>query len=267
MVQQATTVFELTTAQIDEYLRDGFTVARGVFTPEEVDECKRFFDDLAESGREVPGHWAPKAGTYPRVLQPHLFDEGSMKRLLDPRIKSILEQLLKEEPVAVQSMFYYKPPGTKGQSLHQDNYYLRVKDATCIAAWVAIDQSTWDNGGLQLVPGTQNMEIVCPEMADSDESFTADLVQPPEGYEAVKLVLEPGDVLLFNGSVVHGSESNRSIDRWRRSFICHYMPASAKAIGKWFLPAIVDFTGQPLIKEANGAGSPCGVEKDTFSFH
>ena len=99
-------------------------------------------------------------------------------------------------------MFYFKPPGARGQAFHQDNYYLRIKPDTCIAAWLAVDRASPENGGLQLCAGTHNYEVQCPEEADEGASFTRDFVQPPEGHEPSKLVLEPGDVLFFNGNPI-----------------------------------------------------------------
>ena len=34
---------------------------------------------------------------------------------------------------------------------------------------------------------------------------------------------KPGDTLFFDGKVIHGSYMIKTNDRWRRSFICHYM--------------------------------------------
>ena len=38
--------------------------------------------------------------------------------------------------------------------------------------------------------------------------------------------MKAGDTLFFNGSLIHGSGPNRSKDRFRRSFICHYVSQS-----------------------------------------
>ena len=47
-----------------------------------------------------------------------------------------LTGLLGNEPYAAQTMVYFKPAGSRGQALHQDNYYLRVHPGTCMAAWM-----------------------------------------------------------------------------------------------------------------------------------
>ena len=67
-------------------------------------------------------------------MQPHRQDEASLKWLIDERLNTAMTGLLGREPFAVQTMFYFKPPGARGQALHQDQYYLRVQPGTCIAA-------------------------------------------------------------------------------------------------------------------------------------
>ena len=253
-------------AALEAWHRDGFHVARGLLDAEEVRATRERFDRIAEAGRDIPGHWRldPAAtdvlGRYPRVMQPHEFDPDSRALLLDDRLHAILTELQGEDVVACQTMYYFKPPGSRGQAFHQDNYYLRVEPLTCIAAWVAIDRSHADNGGLQVCPGTHVMEVECPEESDATESFTTDYVAPPAGHDPVKLQLEPGDVLFFNGSVVHGSNPNRTTDEWRRSFICHYLPVSATHIAQGYLPYMYDFDGNPVRREVAVGGGPCGTE-------
>jgi ectoine hydroxylase-related dioxygenase (phytanoyl-CoA dioxygenase family) len=54
------------------------------------------------------------------------------------------------EPFAVQTMLYFKPPGARGQAVHQDQYYLRVDPGTRIAAWQALDRCDEENGCLEV---------------------------------------------------------------------------------------------------------------------
>lgn len=263
--------FEITPAQVADYHRDGFLIVRQLFTPAEVAACQQRFDQLAERGQPILNYWQPEPDAtdplqrYPRVMMPHRFDPPSLRLLLDGRVRAVLTALMGEEPLAAQSMFYFKPPGARGQALHQDNFYLQVKPQSCIAAWTAIDPSTPDNGGLYVVPGTQNLDIVCPETADDSESFTTHLVRVPAGRKAVPTELAPGDTLFFNGSLIHGSGPNRSKTTWRRSFICHYLPKSSTNISKWYKP-LLTFAGQEWECPTSDDGGPCGQEFDATKY-
>ncbi|MGW1029652.1 phytanoyl-CoA dioxygenase family protein [Streptomyces sp. NPDC002577] len=250
--------------QFDE---EGFTVVRALFAPAEIEALNAEFTALHAAG-PIPGHFEPRAtgtGTpadplhlYPRVMHPHRINDLALRFLLEPRLRDVLEAILGEEVLAAQSMFYFKPPGARGQALHQDNFYLRVEPGTCVAAWIACDVIDRDNGGLEVVPGTHRMDLFCPEEADPGVSFAREYVPPPPGLTAVPVDMAPGDVLFFNGSLVHGSQPNRTTDRFRRSFICHYAGRSAERIGHWYDALTMD--GRRLaLPESEGAG-PCGTE-------
>lgn len=161
--------------------------------------------------------------------------------------------LLGEEVLAAQSMFYFKPPGARGQALHQDNFYLRVEPGTCVAAWIAFEPIDRDNGGLEVVPGTHRMDLFCPEEADAGVSFAREYVPPPPGLATVPVDMAPGDVLFFNGSLVHGSQPNRSADRFRRSFIGHYVGRSAERIGHFYRTISMD-GDRVRLRESEGRG-------------
>lgn len=264
---------------VDDFDRDGYVIVRGLVPRPEVDALIADFMAIADAG-PVPGHFEPKGavgptqtdgGTsdplriYPRIMHPHLIHQGSMDALLDVRITDIVAQLLGEEPLACQTMLYFKPPGARGQSLHQDNFYLKVEPGTCIAAWIALDVVDRENGGLELVPGTHRMEIFCPEEADSSVSFTREHVAPPPGLTAVPADMQPGDVLFFNGSVVHGSGPNASPDRFRRSFISHYAPGTTERISNGYPTARI--TGERVELERAQGGGPCGTEFDDVTMH
>jgi ectoine hydroxylase-related dioxygenase (phytanoyl-CoA dioxygenase family) len=160
-------------------------------------------------------------------------------------------------------MFYYKPPGGLGQALHQDNYYLRVEPGTCIAAWTAIDPADQENGGLVVVPKTQHLDILCPHEADPSLSFFRDEVDLPEGSTIVPAVMQAGDVLFFNGSTIHGSWPNRSRDRFRRSFICHYIGVSSLQITHNLHDDLYRANGEVVTIAKNENGGPCGEAFET----
>ncbi|MEQ7125011.1 phytanoyl-CoA dioxygenase family protein [Actinopolymorpha sp. B11F2] len=250
------------------FATDGFAVIKGLFTAAEVGEIRDEFMAIHAAG-PVPGHFEPATSNpdgptdvlrrFPRVMHPHQFNALALRYLLDSRVRSILTELLGEEPLAAQSMFYFKPPGARGQALHQDNFYLRVEPGTCVAAWLACDVIDRANGGLEVVPGTHLMDVFCPEDADMDVSFTREYVPPPPGLAPVPVDMEPGDMLFFNGSLVHGSGPNATTDRFRRSFICHYVGReSCDRISRHYKTLTMD--GAPVELAESVGGGPCGTE-------
>ncbi|MFF5212295.1 phytanoyl-CoA dioxygenase family protein [Streptosporangium sp. NPDC000396] len=253
----------------NEFEERGYVIVPALLSPDEVAELREEFMALHARG-PIPRHFTPTPQQpgrpydvlrdYPRVMHPHQVNDVALRYLLDARIATILRELLQEEPIAAQSMFYFKPPGAKGQALHQDNFYLQVQPGTCVAAWIALDKVDRANGGLEVVPGTHKMDLFCPEDADPSVSFTRDYVPPPPGLEPVPVDMEPGDVLFFNGSLVHGSEPNTTADRFRCSFICHYAGRSAERIATYYPTITMD--GEPIHLEPATGGGPCGTEID-----
>jgi len=251
--------------ELDFFHREGYLIRRKLFSREEAQGLREHYTELHASRAirnykfATPEESGDPLKCYPRIMHPHRWDALSLQWLLDPRVADTLKSLLGEDPVATQSMLYFKPPGAKGQAFHQDNFYLNVKPQSCIASWVALDRTDPENGGLSICPRTHTYAVQCPERANLEISFTTELVQPPEGTEPIPAILEPGDTLFFNGSVVHGSTPNRSKDRWRRSFICHYAPRSMQEIAHWYFP-VLDMGGKEVTYRCATDGGPCGTE-------
>lgn len=251
-------------AQIAQYHRDGYVVARGLFSVEEADSYREHYMYLREAG-SYPGDFHGVDPTsndplkrYPRMIHMHRWDEVSLKWMISSRLNACMTALLGQEPYAVQTMLYFKPPGARGQALHQDQFYLRVQPGTCMAAWMALDHCDEDNGCLMVVPGTQDLPILCTVPADISQSFTDITVPLPEGMETVPVVMEPGDVLFFNGQLIHGSYPNRTKDRFRRALIGHYAIGDAEKIAQFYHP-VLRMDGSEVPLGISEGGGPCGV--------
>ncbi|MEK0315871.1 phytanoyl-CoA dioxygenase family protein [Cohnella sp. 56] len=260
----------LTEDQLRQFRTEGYVIVSGLFDKEQLEEIDRTFEAIGNTF--VPGHFEPSDDAqdplkrYPRVMHPHRFNDTAKKYMLHRPVMDVLSDLYGEEALAAQSMFYYKPPGSRGQALHQDNFYLQVEPGNCIAAWTAIDAADEENGGLLVVPKTSDYELVCPELADSKESFTMHYVKPPKEEKVVPAVMNRGDVLFFNGNLIHGSYRNKTKDRFRRAFICHYANASATKIAEFYRP-LYRQDGTAIDLEINSDGGPCGIEFDTAYPH
>lgn len=255
--------------QVKTYRNEGYLLVSGLFNQEEVDFFKEHYEAMRQRELSGPIHTVGDAGfeehdpllAYPRIMQPHRRDEASLNWLIDARLNRYMTAMLGTEPFAVQTMFYFKPPGARGQALHQDQYYLRVQPGTCLAAWLAVDDCDEENGCLRIVPGSQGWPVLCLEEADTTQSFTDVTVPIPEGHEVRPVRMKAGDVLFFNGQIVHGSLPNRSPDRFRRALIGHYIVGEAEQVYKWYHP-VLRMDGTEVDFGQSEAGGTCGAWVD-----
>lgn len=256
-----------------EYQRNGYVIVPRLFASSEVAGFIEHFMELRREGsKEGDFAGVPIAGDdntpdplqqYPRMIHMHRWDEPSRDWMIDGRIDTVMTSLLGSSPYAVQTMLYFKPPGARGQALHQDQYYLRVQPGTCMAAWLALDDCDEANGCMQIVPGSHKLPLLCTVPADTTQSFTDVTVPVPEGMQVEPIIMKAGDVLFFNGQLIHGSFPNSSTNRFRRSLIGHYIVGEAEKVAKYYHP-VLRMDGTEVTLGVSKSGGACGVwvEKD-----
>lgn len=253
---------EMASALRGQFAAEGFAVAQGLFSPEEV---AFFCNHYMEMRKTEQPHddtrpditAADPLRRYPRLMHPHRHDETSLKWLLDPRLDAAFIDLLGDSPIAVQTMLYFKPAGARGQALHQDNFYLRAAPGTCVAAWMALDDCDEENGCMVVVPGSHQLPVLCSVEADLAQSFTDVTVPVPADMAPVNVEMKAGDVLFFNGSLIHGSFPNRSSSRFRRALIGHYVEGKATHVGQWYKPCYRMDGTEIQLKDADSPAT-CG---------
>jgi phytanoyl-CoA hydroxylase len=255
-----------------DYQRDGYVVVRGLFHPDEVAHYIDHFMELRRQGSHegdfagVPfdngdNHTPDPLQQYPRMIHMHRWDQPSLRWMIDQRIDTVMRALLGTSPFAVQTMLYFKPPGARGQALHQDQYYVRVQPGTCMAAWLALDDCDEANGCMQIVPGSHNLPLLCTVPADTTQSFTDVMVPVPADMPVAPVVMRAGDMLFFNGQLIHGSFPNTSNDRFRRSLIGHYIVGEAEKVAKYYHP-VMRMDGSEVTLGVSKSGGECGVWVD-----
>ena len=178
----------LTGAQKQRFDGQGFINVPRLFSTEEVMRFRRHFMELRAAG-SYPGDSAgvdnstqDPLNRFPRMIHMHRWDDLSLQWMLDARLRDCMTILLGREPFAVQTMLYFKPPGARGQALHQDQHYLRVRPGTCIAAWMALDDCDEENGCLRMAPESHSWPLLCATRSGHDRiSFTDVTVDLPAG--------------------------------------------------------------------------------------
>jgi hypothetical protein len=80
----------------------------------------------------------------------------------------------------------------------------------------------------------------------------------PKGISPLNVVLEPGDTLFFNGSLIHGSTKNSS-QIFRKSLVTHFAPRSCEQ--SYMLDGhLYARDGEIVERIQSPEGGPCGTE-------
>ena len=214
---------------------NGYYVARGLFSADEVAHMREHFMELRKQGPR-PGDMggdpakdaADPLNQFPRFINMHDWDAQTAAWQQDPRFIKLASELIGDDVALCQTMLYFKPPGARGQGRHQDNQYIR--QYPIIAAWLALDRCDAANGHMVVVPGSNKLGILPVQPADMEKSFTGGETVIPEGAEEIGVEMEAGDVLFFGGFTIHGSYPNQTVDRFRRTFIVHYFAAHTEEL-------------------------------------
>ena len=137
---------------------------------------------------------------YPRFWNMQDFDARSEAWCHDERLLGLAGGLIDDEGLLYQSMVYFKPPGGRGQSHHQDQAY--INKHPLVGVWVPLDKSDAEVGALSMLPGSHlhGLLPVSNDDATLSRSFTrGETVVEGREEREVLLDMEPGDAVFFDG--------------------------------------------------------------------
>jgi ectoine hydroxylase-related dioxygenase (phytanoyl-CoA dioxygenase family) len=123
---------------------------------------------------------------------------------------------------------------------------------------MALDDCDEANGCMQVVPGSHDWDVLCAIPADTTQSFTDITVPLPEGAHPAPVLMSAGDVMFFNGQLVHGSFANTTTDRFRRALIGHYIVGEAEKVAQFYHP-VLRMDGSEVELGISEGGGSCGV--------
>lgn len=244
----------------------GYCVADDLWTETELQEIEAFFEDYKNTGGNTFDQNLTYAESDPakrqvRAMHPHRYSDRALAWLLNPRVAAVLACLLEKPALGAQTMYYFKPPGAKGQGMHQDNFYLLAQPAACIAAWTAIDDAEIDNGCLYVVPGSHRGDLVCPEAGHNERWLDygdSHITRFPRETKPIPVPVRRGQTMFFGGHLIHGSGPNRTADRSRRTFIGHYVDEATVSLARFYHP-VYDMSGAVVSNiEPHQGGGACG---------
>lgn len=159
--------------------------------------------------------------------KPHLLFTWLDELVRHPGVLDAVEQVIGLNILVWGSSFFIKEPRNPSfVSWHQDSTYWGLEPPDIVTAWVALSESTHENGAMRVIPGSHKLD-----QAPHRDTFAADnllsrgqeiMVEVDES-RAVELPLKPGEMSLHHVRLIHGSEPNPSTKR-RIGFAVRYVP-------------------------------------------
>jgi phytanoyl-CoA hydroxylase len=226
----------LTREERAEYDERGFVRLRG-FTGPGV--CERMLERVvglarahAGGDRAAPGLVLPEAnladaGGNPEDLVSKIFrlhrDGVFAAFAADPRVTGPLVDLIGPRLDCFLSQFIFKNPGAWGQPWHQDSFYFPFEPARpIVGAWLAVTEATFENGCLHVLPGSHR-EPVHEHVPDRRPNANFGYVEivDHDMAAAEPVLMDPGDLLLFDSHLMHRSTDNESAGI-RAAMVFHY---------------------------------------------
>ena len=218
-----------------------------VFSSAEVEEIKieliRLLEERGGDGHKFYEH-------------PHKNSELCLNIIKDTRIVKMVETLMANDLnisdckiEATQTWAYLKPPGSLGRDVHQNIFYSQANAGEVVNISIAIDDHDKENGCVYYYPGSHK-ELICYPIPDSSHTEFASKdeerikTNPPgqsnergkplyvpgtwvngkwtDKYPKVYPISKAGTVSVLNSHVLHGSDENKSKDRWRMALLIQY---------------------------------------------
>jgi ectoine hydroxylase-related dioxygenase (phytanoyl-CoA dioxygenase family) len=139
------------------------------------------------------------------------------------QVTDLLVDLVGPQLDCFLSQFIFKNPGAWGQPWHQDSFYFRFTPARPIAGvWLAVTEATLENGCLHVVPGSHREPIHehVPDRRPGANYGYVEIVDH-DMSAAVPVLMDSGDLLLFDSHLMHRSTDNESAGK-RAAMVFHY---------------------------------------------
>lgn len=194
---------------LQAYAHDGVLFPFTVLTD---DELKRYRDDAIECHAALGELAATTEHPIKMNGELHLHFEWAHALSTHPAVLDVVEQIIGPNILVHSSTLFLKPPGNSYVSWHQDGHYWGLSAPHLVSAWIALANSTVENGCLRVQPGSHITLLPHIERVHPDNMLgTGSTVR--DGFDearAVDVELRAGEMSMHHVNMLHGSNPNRS---------------------------------------------------------
>ena len=149
------------------------------------------------------------------------------------RILDAVEDVIGPDILCWGTSFFIKEPRNPAYVFwHQDSTYWGLEPADIVTAWVALSDSTTENGGMRVVPRSHTMAQVPHRDTFRPQNLLSrgqEIMVDVDEATAETLALKAGEMSLHHVRLIHGSDPNPS-DTRRIGFAIRYLPTYVRQV-------------------------------------
>ncbi len=202
----------------------GYAVFRQAVPRDLVEEASRHVEWLQQQHPEL----RPEQLNYQLVID----DPFWVRLVSEPGLLDIAEQFIGPDIALFASHYISKPP-FDGQPVlwHQDGSYWPLEPMEVVTLWLAVDESTPENGCMRVIPRSHRLPLQELQPNTEVSSVLGSQIDPALVDEslAVDVILQPGDVSVHHPNLIHGSNANTSPKR-RCGLTIRYIPTTTRIV-------------------------------------
>jgi non-heme Fe2+,alpha-ketoglutarate-dependent halogenase len=225
----------LTAAEVERYAAEGYLPGRPLLGAEETAffraGCERHCGTVIQDGARRQSS---------NRVKPYLLFPWAAALVRHPRVLDCVEQLIGPDIMVFHTTVWLKEPYSETfVPWHQDATYFGLAPFEHVTAWVALTDSTPENGCVQILPNSHtsgqrpHFDQPDPKAMLSRGQTLADTI---DESRAVNLALPAGDVSFHHTLAYHRSGINRTNER-RIGIGVSYIPTRVRHIGETRLSA------------------------------
>jgi len=220
----------LTSEQVDFFHRNGYCAGIRLLDERQVAQLRAELADLTDPsypGNQLFHEYHSNESKNPDTVLFHALGAWRIKPafhdiLWNPAFVIPASQLLDGGVRFWHDQLFYKPAQHGGVvAWHQDySYWTRTQPMRHLTCWIALDDSTRENGCLQYVPGSHRWPLlpVTGLAGNMDEIRTVLSPEQLREFQPVAIELKAGEATFHHPLMVHGSYENRT-DHPRRATV------------------------------------------------
>lgn len=209
----------LTKEQIEQYHDQGFISPIRVISEQEALSIK---NELEQVEAEFPEEINAENRNNLHLSFAFLDKLAHNKIIVDA-----IEDLIGPNISLWASVMFIKEPSSKHYvSWHQDATYMGLDSMNFPTPWVALSPSNKETGCMTMISGSHKLKIQEHEdtFAENNILTRGQVIQNVDESRAVDLILEPGEMSIHHGAVIHGSQPNKGSQRRIGFSLQSYMP-------------------------------------------